>query len=307
MHLLHAARHLVLSSIVILSFEVSLVLCAGAALGCGVDSSSHQDDPWIVRGAAAVERPSPGMRVWSEVLFADGGAETLDVFVDDLDVEHVVHAVVARADEVTPQQAGSGSPTQCNDSAYSLLGFSWDDTLAYRFRSSTTPSELSVTNTEAAIQKATDNIVRGRNSCSLSDQIDATGTYLGRTTRAVQVTASGGCSAGDADNVVAFGDLPGGVLGVTCTWSFDDIAVESDIRLNSGDFWWTTSPTSADCDDAYDVESVMTHERGHSFGLGHVSEEAHAHATMSTAINGPCQKTEVTLGKGDVLGLRAMY
>lgn len=307
MHLPHAFHQLALSSLLVSSFEMSLILCAGAALGCGVGMQSHHDDPWIARGAAAVERPSPGMRVWSEVLFADGSAETLDVFVDDLDVAHVFHEVTPRSDAVASQQATSGSPTQCNDSAFSLLGFVWDDVLEYRFRSSTTPSELSITDAEAAIIRATDNIVRGRNSCSLSDQIGAMGTYLGRTTRAVQVTTSGGCSAGDHHNVVAFGDLPSGVLGVTCTWSLDDIAVESDIRLNSGDFWWTTSPTSSACDDAYDVESVMTHERGHSFGLGHVSENTHAHQTMSTAINGPCQKAEVTLGKGDVLGLRALY
>jgi hypothetical protein len=50
----------------------------------------------------------------------------------------------------------------------------------------------------------------------------------------------------------------------------------------------------------------MTHERGQTFGLGHVSEKAHGKLTMSPSIRA-CQKSERTLGKGDVLGLNRKY
>jgi hypothetical protein len=49
------------------------------------------------------------------------------------------------------------------------------------------------------------------------------------------------------------------------------------------------------CEGRYDVEGVMTHERGHTFGLDHVSEDEHGRLTMSTAMNGPCQDSERTL------------
>ena len=56
----------------------------------------------------------------------------------------------------------------------------------------------------------------------------------------------------------------------------------------------------------YDVEGVMTHERGHTFGLGHVPEASHAKLTMSERIRS-CQSSERTLGLGDVRGLEKKY
>jgi hypothetical protein len=51
----------------------------------------------------------------------------------------------------------------------------------------------------------------------------------------------------------------------------------------------------------------MTHERGHTLGLGDVSEAYHPNLTMSSQTNGPCQTSERTLGRGDAIGLHSKY
>jgi hypothetical protein len=44
-----------------------------------------------------------------------------------------------------------------------------------------------------------------------------------------------------------------------------------DTRINKVDFTWTTDANSANCSNRYGLEAIMTHERGHTFDLGHVA------------------------------------
>ena len=111
--------------------------------------------------------------------------------------------------------------------------------------------------------------------------------------------------------VVSFGTLPQGTLAQTCTiYEIDDHSNRtkwSDILLNKASFNWTTNPGARSCRSRYDLESVVTHERGHTFGLDHVSEVSHRNLTMSPSINGPCQSSERSLGLGDWRGLDRKY
>ena len=81
----------------------------------------------------------------------------------------------------------------------------------------------------------------------------------------------------------------------------------SDVKVNKKVFSWTTKPGSRSCDRRWDLQSVVTHEWGHTFGLGHVLESDHGNLTMSGGVNGPCQDAERTLGRGDVLALDGKY
>ena len=76
------------------------------------------------------------------------------------------------------------------------------------------------------------------------------------------------------------------------------------MQLNKHDFNLAVSPSS--CSNAYILQGVATHEFGHVYGLGHVSQSGHANLTMSTAIY-TCDASDETLGLGDMLGLEVHY
>jgi hypothetical protein len=126
--------------------------------------------------------------------------------------------------------------------------------------------------------------------------------FAGQTTLRANVSNDGNCVDRDGINVVNWGDLPAGTLATTCTWYFPLFGevMESDVKFNGVDHSWTIGV--ALCVGTFDVEAVMTHERGHTFGLGHVSESASPTMTMSPQI-GECSDRERTLGYGDMLGL----
>ncbi len=72
---------------------------------------------------------------------------------------------------------------------------------------------------------------------------------------------------------------------------------ESDIRFNKGDGieWTTRGDDDVRCSDGignnnpFGIEAIMTHERGHTFGIAHVDEETSGLLTMSERSEGPCQ------------------
>jgi hypothetical protein len=139
--------------------------------------------------------------------------------------------------------------------------------------------------------------------------VSATQQYLGRTGAAPGIKSVDGtitCTGTDGKNVVGFGTLPTGVLGIACAWSDGSgNAIEGDVRLSTRYAWYALDVPSG-CSNRYGVQAVATHEFGHVFGLGHVSESTHPTLTMSTATRA-CTNAPYSLGLGDVRALRALY
>jgi hypothetical protein len=208
--------------------------------------------------------------------------------------------------EAAGEATASGSPGPCSDKAHSVGAFTWTERFEWTFKGASTPSNVNVDNAETRLKRAAVNITRSDNSCGMADAVSAKQLYLGRAPIAASVNAAGACKAADGKNAVSFGDLPAGVLGVACVRFVGAVAIEGDIKLNKADHAFTANIASS-CKSRFSIEAVATHEFGHIFGLGHVSESAHGNLTMSTAINGPCQNAEATLGRGDVLALRQLY
>lgn len=193
----------------------------------------------------------------------------------------------------------------CSDGAFVLNGHRWSHRFDWRFQGSSRPGGLSSSSVANALRRAAYNIVNGRNSCGMPDLISATHWYRGTTSRAPNISSGGSCLGRDGVNVVGFGTLPSGYLGMTCWWTWAGRVVESDIKLNKAAYRWYVNRPSG-CRSKWSIEAAATHEFGHVFGLGHVSESQHGALTMSPVIMA-CQNAEVTLGFGDVLGLRYQY
>lgn len=290
--------------------------CTGD-LGSGAEVVRSDLEPGEVatRGSAAAVVPERGVTVHAEVILSDGTFSTLEL--ETLLDGRVLERIAAdegddggatsdgEAEAGATSAALSSSPAPCNDRARSLMGHRWHERYEWRFAAGTTPTGLGKDAVEAALRRAVVNIVRSDNDCGMPDFVSATARYLGRTTRGTNVTRTGACGSRDGQNVVGFGALPTGILGVSCTWSIDGRAIENDVRLNRGDHRWFVRRPSG-CTNRFGIEAVMTHELGHTFGLGHVSESTHGHLTMSTRAP-PCSNAPSTLGRGDVIGLRALY
>ena len=297
--------------LVALSFVISAVLFGStpgrardaAISGTGVVSNVGPGDR-LVNGAVAVVAPSPGSGVWGEAILDDGRMAVLGA-------ETAPDGSVTVSSWGSPDQIGllvlPTSPPDCQDDARSTLPFKWTTTFKWFFNARSTPAGLGTSSVEGALRNATKNITSSSNGCSLADRVSAKAEYQGRRRTGVQIKTDGTCrGSGDGRSFTGFGELPPGVLGVACIWfRGDGTATESDTRLSKSQSW--AAKVSGSCVERWSIEAVTTHERGHTFGLGHVDEVTHGNLTMSTQINGPCQKSEARLGRGDILGLRALY
>jgi len=213
-------------------------------------------------------------------------------------------AATFNEDELSVAPAGQGrhvgvAPAPCEDPAFNQIATAWKgNNYTWSFDAATTPGYLKKAEVAAVLNRSFSNITDVHNDCGLPDNVSATHTYLGTTSTAAK------CGKRDGQNVVGFHKLPFGVLAVTCYWTKNGHMVEADVQINRRESW---ALRLKGCFAEVMLEATVTHEAGHVFGLGHVSERRHGRLTMSPYIDGPCQNNESTLGLGDIRGLEAIY
>lgn len=206
---------------------------------------------------------------------------------------------------------GSGSD-ECAQTAYAVHDARLEHPYIWVLDESSVPDYLDAAGAVRAVREATDTVALARSRCAgvtATPPVIPPVIYTGTTERSANVTGAATCfPEGNTDgvNVVSFGPLPDDVVAVTCTYTEGGEIWQSDVMLNDAPGVFTLDPADG-CEQRYDLQAVMTHERGHSFGLAHVPERPGSDAlTMSSAM-GRCDTSARTLAAGDVLGLARLY
>lgn len=282
--------------------------------GLNLEGCISEDKVIVDNGVGSVV-PAPGRGVAVEAIGPSGVQEFAIERHRDGSIE-----LAGVGDETSEPSESSGAafaplasdPAPCSDRAYDDSDSYVEGRLGWHFNRSSTPKNLSPGAALRAIRSAGTNVSRVRDACGVRDRVSAWFPYENNYKSGADIGSSGACKSDDGKSEVTFGDLGRSSLAVECKWyvikkSGYDETKKSDVKLNKKDFRWTTRPKKRSCRKAYDIQAVMTHERGHTLGLAHVSERGHGRLTMSTKINGPCQKAERTLGRGDAIGLNRKY
>ncbi|HEV2094135.1 MAG TPA: hypothetical protein VGR18_13320 [Rubrobacter sp.] len=204
----------------------------------------------------------------------------------------------------------TSGPNACRDSYYTSRDAKLYNYNKWYVNKKSFPGYLSKVGTVAAMERGGKNIYKVQDACGIRDRVRGELRYRGSVSRSVDINRDATCNSNDYKSVAGFGDLPSGYTAFACVWSWiqdgPNRVAHSDVRLNKYNHRWTTRVTGS-CRGRYDVESSMTHERGHTFGLGEASESRHGKLTMSSESNGTCQTSERSLGKGDAYGLNRKY
>lgn len=276
------------------------------------ESCSLEGDTIVDEGVGALV-PGRGMSVYAEFLTPRGGQELTITHREDGTVE-----LGEVGEEAVSSEGFSGEVSArrrpCSDPAFNDLPYrvEVEDGYSYRFNRRSARGVIAPRDAANAVRRGGINMARTHNDCRLGDRNPAGVAFQGATRRHANVTFRRACGRNDGLNVVSFGPLAGRTLAAVCTWSVfrpgqHNAVLASDVRINRHNTRWTVRPFRPRCRGRFDLESVMTHEFGHTFGLGDVRERFHPNLTMSDLINGPCQGSERTLGRGDVLGIEAKY
>ncbi len=256
----------------------------------------------VSKNGATLAFPEAGQGIALSTLNSDGSEQDFEV----VNLPGDTFRIEEHSGDLAQSRAGLEQRNRsngCSSGAYSLTGWKVFGTLGFTVNGRSIPNYLNDKAAITDIRRGGAHITNVHNPCGIGDGVGAKIVYKGQTSSQTDVGISG-CNSGDDRSVVGFGPLRGAVARA-CTYTnvssgFDRVR-SSDIRFNTSNRFFTS--LSSSCSTAHSLEGAATHERGHTFGLGHVSSTGQ---TMHPILN-RCSNSDASLGRGDSLGLNRIY
>lgn len=184
-----------------------------------------------------------------------------------------------------PDKGGRGG-----DACFKLMGVKW--------KGSSVDYTINPTNS----QGLNEDFVISTIAASAETWDEATSMELVNDVYRVDDTASYGIQ--NFENVIDFGPLDAGIIGVTSVWYTrrGKQIVEADMRLNTNFNWGNATINSS----LMDLDNIVTHEMGHVFGMDDIYTETCNTVTMF-GYSGEGETSKRTLEQADVDGIVKMY
>jgi hypothetical protein len=185
--------------------------------------------------------------------------------------------------------------------------------LWYYNESTASRAGLTVSATENDIRADNNNMTTGQNNCGFATNVfPVHGSFQGNTSKFANINSSAQCTSNfpDGQNTVSFGPFDSSAAGteaVTCvTWNSGSLAmIEADIYVGSNVGMVDTLPSNCasagDLD--LDLQTIVTHEWGHAYGLAH---ETSGPDEVMYPFKNYCQLRR-HLGEGDYDGMASLY
>lgn len=273
-------------------------------------------------GTLSAEIPAEGEAVTAFSLETDGASVQLDV-IHRTD-GHVTAKILQPeapddSDDIT-EEGGAGTDTACENFLTPAPGSAvlWPPTFGHEshthkwfFSNVNFPTYLHKNNTIKAARRGSSHWETSNNDCGIPDGSNYSEAYAGTTNLRVNIPRDGGCGTRDGINVVGFGPInnKSTTLARACTWrNVVKEIIEADVKFDTTGHRWWVLPWLDGCSDRWDLEAIMTHERGHTVGYKHVDEHGYFEDwTMSPKMEGECNDWERTLGLHEAQGNNTKY
>lgn len=256
----------------------------------------------VVAEHVAARVPAPGRGVTADLELANGHESlTISAAADG--------TVSIEKSSIRPDTPLRALPAACSDNTFKLRNTGWPANKQFQWTynlANETDSGLSTINIINALTVGAKHLAEGFNDCGVTRKPKISQLFVGFTSATPSFTPGSGvlyCGSDDGVNTLAWQPMPDGITykAITCSHFTGGDSTEADIIFNTKSPWWDGN---GPCDGRHDLESTVTHEFGHVFGLDDLGAER---VGLTMAPTYACDTSRRTLGGGDLAGLFAEY